>query len=88
MSDGVIQQEGIWRSEEYKTYTVYNIADDAKRVSRKSDKDKGVERQPGEGTVWGVARREIPCKLRRMTACLAEGMVEYNLGTSSSALRA
>ena len=58
VSDRVIQQEGRWRSEEYKTYTVYN-AEDAKRISRKlSDKDKGVKRQPGEGTVWGSHKRK------------------------------
>ena len=56
--DRVIQQEGRWRSEEYKTYTVYNV-EDAKRVSRKlSDKDKGVKRQPGGGTVWGSQKRK------------------------------
>ena len=49
VSDRVIQKEGRWWSEEYKTYTaVYNV-EDAKRVSRKlSDEDKRVERQPGE----------------------------------------
>ena len=58
MSDRIIQQEGRWKSEEYKTYTMYN-AEDAKRVSRKlSDKDKGVKRQPGEGTVWGSQKRQ------------------------------
>lgn len=57
VSDRVVQEEGRWRSEEYKTYTVYNV-DDARRVSRKlSDKDKGVKRQPGEGTVWGSQKR-------------------------------
>ena len=58
VSDRVIQKEGRWVSEEYKTYTVYNV-EDAKRVSRKlGDPKKGVKRQPGEGTVWGSRKRK------------------------------
>ena len=58
VSDGVIQKEGRWRSEEFKTHTAYNV-EDAKRVSRKlSDEDIGAERLPGEGTVCGSLKRK------------------------------
>ena len=49
VSDRVIQKEGRWWSEEYKTYTaVYNV-EDAKRVLRKlSDEDKGLRGSRGK----------------------------------------
>ena len=69
VSDGRIQKESRWASEEYKAYTVYNV-EDAKQVSRKrGDPEKGVKRQPGEGTVWGSRKRkQISRKKRRMAA--------------------
>lgn len=57
VSERVIQREGRWKSDTYKTYTVNN-SEDSRLVSRiLGDKDKGVARQPGEGTVWGSRKR-------------------------------
>lgn len=53
----VVQQKGRWTSEEYKTYTVYNV-EDAKHVSLKlSDGGKGLRDSRGKARV-GVATRE------------------------------
>lgn len=58
ISERVIQSEGRWTSESYKTYTKNN-REDSQRVSRKlADEKKGVKRQPGEGTVWGSSKRK------------------------------
>ena len=59
VSDRAIRQEGRWRSEEYKTYTVYN-AEDTRQVvvANIVVRMKGVKRQPGEGTVWGSQKRK------------------------------
>ena len=57
VSERVIQREGRWKSDAYKTYTVNN-SEDSGMVSRiLGDKDKGVGRQPGEGTRWGSQKR-------------------------------
>ena len=46
-----IQREGAWRSDVFKIYTPNNMAD-SRLVSRKlGDASRGVERQPGEGTM-------------------------------------
>lgn len=59
VSERVIQRAGRWKIDSYEPYTVNNIAD-SRRLSRiLGGKDKGVTRQPGEGTVWGI------CKKRR-----------------------
>ena len=56
-SERVIQSEGRWTSESYKTYTKNNRVD-SRRVSRKlADEEKGVKRQPGQGAVWGSSKR-------------------------------
>ena len=58
VSELVIQREGRWKSDAYKTYTANN-SEDSQRVSRVlGDKDKGVARQPGEGTIWGSQKRK------------------------------
>ena len=57
VSERVIQREGRWKSDAYKTYTVNN-SEDSQMVSRiLGNKDKGVGRQPGEGTRWGSQKR-------------------------------
>ena len=54
----VLQREGRWKSDTYKTYTVNN-SEDSRLVSRiLGDKDRGVARQPGEGTEWGSHKRK------------------------------
>ena len=56
--EGVIQNEGTWKSDAYKAYTRNNI-EDSRRVSRKLVvASKGKDRQPGEGTTWG--RKSLP----------------------------
>ncbi|CAM9754527.1 unnamed protein product [Ectocarpus sp. 12 AP-2014] len=60
VSERVIQREGMWKSDAYKPYTVNNT-EDSRMVSRiLGDKDKGVEQQTGEGTVWGRHKRRLP----------------------------
>ena len=89
VSDRVIQKEGRWRSEEYKTYTaVYNV-ENAKRVSRKrSEKDKGIERKPGEGTVWGSQKRKRISRSSAGDRVFGGRNGRVPFGTWSSALRA
>ena len=59
-SERVMQREGRWRSDAYKTYT-RNIIEVARRVSGKPGvASGGKERQPGEGTVWGRKRQPAP----------------------------
>ena len=56
ISERVIKREGRWRSDTYKTYTLSSI-EVARRVWSKAGVASGVmERQPGEGTVWGRKR--------------------------------
>ena len=56
ISERVIKREGRWRSDTYKTYTLSSI-EVARRVWSKPGVASGVmERQPGEGTVWGRKR--------------------------------
>ena len=52
VSERVTQREGRWRFDAYKVYTCNN-ADDARQVSRKLAAGKGLQRQPGQDTVWG-----------------------------------
>ena len=52
VSERVIQREGRWKSDAYKVYT-RNNADDAGHVSRKLATGKGMQRQPGQDTIWG-----------------------------------
>jgi len=57
VSEMVLQREGRWKSDTYKTYAVNNV-EDSRRVSRiLGDESKGVSRQPGEGTVWGSLQK-------------------------------
>ena len=57
ISERVIQNEGRWTSDSYKTYTC-NSKEAHGNVSRKlAGEEKGVKRQPGEGTVCG-SRKE------------------------------
>ena len=57
VSDRVVQRAGRWKSDAYKRYVVNNL-EDSRKVSRiLGDRDKGVHRQPGEGTVWGCSRK-------------------------------
>ena len=51
VSERVIQRER-WKSDACKVYTRSN-ADDAGHVSRKLAAGKGLQRQPGQDTVWG-----------------------------------
>ena len=52
----VIKREGRWRSDTYKTFTRNSIVV-ARTVWNKPGVASGVmERQPGEGTVWGRKR--------------------------------
>ena len=56
ISGRVIERKGMWRSDTYKTYT-RNSIDVARMVWNKPGVASGVmERQPGEGTVWGRKR--------------------------------
>ena len=48
----VIQREGRWVSDAYKVYT-RNNADGARQVSRNLAAGKGLQRQPGQDTLWG-----------------------------------
>ena len=52
VSERVIQREGTCTSDANKVYTRSN-ADDARHVSRKLAAGKGLQRQPGQYTVWG-----------------------------------
>ena len=53
----VIQREGRWKSQAYKTYTVNNTVD-SRLVSRiLGDAEKEVARLPGDGTVWGSQKK-------------------------------
>ena len=56
VSERVIKREARWRSDTYKTYT-RNSIEVARTVWNKPGVASGVmERQPGEGTVWGRKR--------------------------------
>ena len=58
VSDRVVQRAKRWKSVVYKRYVVNNL-EDSRKVSRiLGDKDKGVHRQPGEGTVWCFSRKK------------------------------
>ena len=60
VSERVLQREVRWKSDAYKSYAVNNL-DDSQRVSRiLGGREKGVKRQPGEGTVWGNGQKRHP----------------------------
>ncbi len=57
VSDRLVQWAGRWKSAAYKRYVVDNM-DDSRDVSRiLGDRTRGVQRQPGDGTVWGSKKR-------------------------------
>ena len=57
ISDRVVQWAGRWKSGAYKGYAVDN-REGSRNVSRiLGDRSKGVQRRPGEGTVWGSKKR-------------------------------
>lgn len=57
ISDRLLQWAGRWKSGAYKGYAVDNV-DDSRNISRVlGDRNRGVQRQPGEGTVWGSKKR-------------------------------
>ena len=53
----VIQREGRWKSQAYKTYTVNNTVDSwlVSRILRDAEKEDA--RLPGDGTVWGSQKK-------------------------------
>ncbi len=58
ISDRVGQREGRWGSGAYKSYAVNN-RDDSQVVSRVlANRKRGVSRRPGDGTVWGNAKKQ------------------------------
>ena len=57
VSERVIQRAGRWESDSYKPYTVNNMKHSRRVSCILGDKYKGVARQPGEGTVWGSAKK-------------------------------
>ena len=52
-SERVIQREGRWKSDACKKVYACNNADDARQVFCKLAAGKGLQRQPGQATVWG-----------------------------------
>ena len=64
MSERVIQRGGRWKSDTCKVKTRNNAAD-ARQVSRKLAAGKGLQRQPGQDTVWGKrwkSRSNLGCE--------------------------
>ena len=54
--EGVIKREGRWKSDTYETYTRESV-EVARRVCGEPVVASGLmERQPGEGTIWGRKR--------------------------------
>ena len=58
VSDRVVQKAGRWKSDAYKRYVVNNREGSRKVSQILGDKNKGVQRQPGEGTVWGSRKKK------------------------------
>ena len=74
----MIQSEGRWASESYKTYT-RNNREDSRHISRKlADEEKGVKRQPEEGTVLGKNTVPTGVQVFLMTSYWVKEMVEYH----------
>ena len=57
ISDRVVQWAGRWKSGAYKGYAVDNWEDSRNVSHALGDRNKGVQRRPGEGTVWGSKKR-------------------------------